>query len=69
MADEKKKKVLVIDHETYQDIESGKKFTTHSRPTEPAPDGRFDSPKYAWHDVAARWVKLEDIDKPFLMEL
>ena len=64
-----KKKVLVIDHETYQDPETGKRFTTHSRPIEPAPDGRFDSPEYGWHDVMCRWVPLAEIDKPQLFEM
>ena len=63
------KKVLIIDHETYQDPETGRKFTTHSRPTEPAPDGRFDSPTYGWHDVKHQWLKLEDLDKPCMFEL
>lgn len=63
------KKVLVIDHETYQDPETGRKFVTHSRPTEPAPDGRFDSPTYGWSDVKHRWEKLEDLDKPCMFEL
>ena len=64
-----KKKIMVIDHETYQDPETGKTFVTHSRPTEPAPDGRFDSPEWGWHDVMGKWVKLADIDKPCLTEI
>ena len=63
-----KVRVEVIDHETYR-LPSGQILTSSSRPTEPAPDGRFDSPEYGWHDVLCKWVKLEDIDKPCVAEV
>lgn len=61
-------KIHVIDHETYT-TEDGETYVTHSRPTEPAPDGKFDSDKYGWHDVLHKWVPLADIDKPCDAEL
>ena len=69
MADKKEKRtILVIDHETYQDVETGRKFVTHSRPTDPAPDGRFDSPTYGWSDVLKKWVPLDDLDKSLVTD-
>ena len=60
--------LYILDHETYR-MPNGHIFITHSRPTEPAPDGRFDSPEYGWHDVPCKWVKLEDIDKPCVADV
>lgn len=61
-------KVTVIDHETYKTTD-GAICITSSRPTEPAPDGKFDSDKYGWHDVLCKWVPLEDMDKPCQAEI
>lgn len=60
--------IQVIDHETYK-TPDGKVITTHSRPTEPAPDGKFDSDKYGWHDALGRWVPLEKLDEPCVAEI
>lgn len=63
-----KQKVIVIDNETYK-TEDGRIFTTNSRPMEPAPDGRFDSPKYGWHGVLCRWLPLEKLNEPCVAEI
>ena len=63
-----KKKIYVLDCQTYKS-EDGEIYETSSRPTEPAPDGRFDSPTYGWHDVLHKWMPLEKLNEPFVMEL
>ena len=61
-------KVYVLDHSHYK-TQDGNVIETHSRPTEPAPDGRFDSPKYGWHDVLCRWLPLEKLNEPCVAEI
>lgn len=56
-------KVKILNCNTYE-TEDGKVYETSSRPTSPAPDGRFDSPKYGWHDVLNKWMKLEELNEP-----
>ena len=58
-------KVKILNCNTYITPE-GKVIETYSRPNKPAPDGRYDSPTYAWHDVLGKWVLLSDVGK--LME-
>ena len=60
--------IQVLDCDTYA-TPDGKVFETSSRPTEPAPDGRFDSDKYGWHSVACKWMPLEQLNEPFVMEM
>lgn len=58
--------IKVIDHETYEN-EAGKRFVTSSRPTTEPPKG--DWKNYGWHDVAGKWMPVEDLDKPFEMDI
>ncbi len=58
----------ILNSETYV-TPDGDVVETHSRPTKPAPDGRFDSPDWGWHSVKCEWVPIAEIDNPCEWEL
>lgn len=63
-----KMKCFVLDRNTYK-LENGKVFETRSRPAKPAPDGKFNSDKWGWHDIKGEWMPFTELDKPYVAEI